>query len=324
MPQQVKQSANSPLSPKIIMLLSLILVLVLGGLIYFNMQHYSSVEVTNNNIKVEEELKTLSEHIKEDKITSLNTGQSELELNEELRWKFDELILTHQETGQAITLLLNQLSTQLDLTPEAHIYLLDLFSRYRDYKIALVEIKQTGPNMFSELNIDDTMSFMEHAHQSQFDYFTQVEIDAFFSHENRYDNQAIERMAILQDSSLSAQQKQMLITHQISQMDEEEREVYEPTLQVFNIVDNLDGNSDQLNEFTPQVMERIEQLKENEQAWKLKVKEFQSFEIKSRDELTSQQEIEEALSHYQGKHFTPNEIKRLKVYIDNPELLNAG
>ncbi|WP_394388174.1 lipase secretion chaperone [Shewanella woodyi] len=286
------------------------------------MLHYSST-VTNTDVKIEE-LKTQLEPVKEVKVTSQNTGQSELELSEELRWKFDELILTHQETGQAITLLLSQLSTQLDLTPEAHIYLLDLFSRYRDYKIALVEIKQTGPNMFSELNIDDTMSFMERAHQSQFDYFTQVEIDAFFSHENRYDNQAIERMAILQDSSLSTQQKQMLITHQISQMDEEEREVYEPTLQVFNIVDNLDGSSDQLNEFTPQVMERIEQLKENEQAWKLKVKGFQSFEIKSRDELTSQQEIDEALSHYQGKYFTPNEIKRLKVYIDNPELLNAG
>lgn len=322
MPQQVKQNANSPLSAKNIMLLSLILIFVVGGLIYFNVQHYSST-ITNNDIKIEK-LKTQPVPIKENKITSQNIGQSELELHEELRWKFDELILTHQETGQAITFLLNQLSTQLDLTPEAHIYLLDLFRRYRDYKIALVEIKQAGPNMFSELNIDDTMSFMERAHQSQFDYFTQVEIEAFFSHENRYDNQAIERMAILQDSSLSTQQKQMLITHQISQMDEEEREVYEPTLQVFNIVDNLDGNSDQLNEFTPQVMERIEQLKADEQAWKLKVKEFQSFEIKSKGELTNQQEIEEALNHYQGKHFTPNEIKRLKVYIDNPELLNAG
>ncbi|ACA87448.1 lipase chaperone family protein [Shewanella woodyi] len=322
MPQQVKQSANSPLSAKSIMLLSLILALVVGGLIYFNVQHYSST-VTNTDVKIEE-FKIQPEPVKEDKVASRNIGQSELELNEELRWKFDELILTHQETGQTITILLNKLSTQLDLTPEAHIYLLDLFSRYRDYKIALVEIKQTGPNMLSELNIDDTMNFIERAHQSQFDYFTQVEIEAFFSHENRYDNQAIERMAILQDSSLSTQQKQMLITHQISQMDEEEREVYEPTLQVFNIVDNLDGNSNQLNEFTPQVMERIEQLKADEQAWKLKVKEFQSFEIKSRGEFTDQQEVEEALSHYQGQHFTPNEIKRLKVYINNPELLNAG
>lgn len=318
---QNKNSNNSPLPTARILLLSLILILVGGGLIYFNGQHDVFDDDTPHNGN--EIPRTQPELVVQSMTTPITTGLSALDLNQQLRWDFDDLILTHQETGQTIISLLFALSKQRNLTPDAHHYLMDLFNRYRDYKIALVEIKQMGPNMLDQLDIEDTMAFIEDAHQSQFDYFTQIEIDAFFSHENAYDIQAIERMAILQDSTLSSEQKQMLIAHQISQMDAEEREVYEPSLQVFNIVDNLEGKSSQLNEFTPEVIERIEQLKKDEQVWKTKITDFLAFQVQSRNEQTDDTLAQEAIDHYQNKNFSANELKRLQVYIDNPELLNT-
>ncbi|MEC4726953.1 lipase chaperone [Shewanella sp. D64] len=318
---QNKSSNNSPLPTARILLLSLILILMGGGLIYFNGPHdvFEGHTLHSGN----EIPQTQPELVAEGITTPISTGLSQLILNQQLRWDFDDLILTHQETGQTITSLLFALSKQRNLTPDAHHYLMDLFNRYRDYKIALVEVKKMGPNMLNELDIEDTLDFIERAHQSQFDYFTQIEIDAFFSDENAYDIQAIERMAILQDSSLSSEQKQMLIAHQISQMDAEEREVYEPSLQVFNIVDNLEGKSSQLNEFTPEVIERIEQLKKDEQVWKTKITDFLAFQVQSRNEQTDDTLAQETIDNYQNRNFSANELKRLQVYIDNPELLNT-
>ena len=315
-----KNSNNSSLSAARILLLSSILALVVGGLIYFNAQHDSSEDDTQYSGN---EIPQTQQLVAVDITTPVATGFSQLIVNQQLRWHFDDLIMTHQETGQTITSLLLTLSKQRNLAPDAHHYLIDLFNRYRDYKIALIEVKKMGPNMLNEIDIEDTLAFIEQAHQSQFDYFTQIEIDAFFSDENTYDIQAIERMAILQDSSLSSEQKQMLIAHQISQMDTEEREVYEPSLQVFNIVDNLEGKSSQLNEFTPEVIERIEQLKKDEQRWKTKVTDFLAFQVQSHNEQADDDFAQKAVETYRNKHFKANELKRLQVYIDNPKLLNT-
>ena len=318
---QNRNSNNRPLSAARILRLSSILALVVGGLIYFNGQHDSSKgDTLHSGNKIPQ---TQPELVAEDITTPIATELSSLVLNQQLRWDFDDLILTHQETGQMITSLLFALSKQRHLTPDAHHYLIDLFNRYRDYRIALIDIKKMGPNMLNELDIEDTLAFIEQAHQSQFDYFNQIEIDAFFSDENTYDIQAIERMAILQDSSLSSEQKQMLIAHQISQMDTEEREVYEPSLQVANIVDNLEGKNSQLNEFTPEVIERIELLKRNEQRWKTKVSDFLAFEVQSNSEQTNATFAQQAVENYRNQHFKANELKRLQVYIDNPKLLNT-
>lgn len=321
MPLQENGTSNSPLSRISILLLSLVFIIAAGGAVYFNAQHSSSSNMTSQDQSLISKSQTQTEQVAANTVPNLNSELSSLVLNQQLRWDFDDLILTHQETAQTTISLLFSLSNRLNLTLDAHHYLIDLFNRYRDYKIALVGIKEVGPNMLNDLDIEDTLAFIEQAHQSQYDYFTQIEIDAFFSDENTYDIQAIERMAILQDSSLSSEQKQMLIAHQISQMDAEERAVYEPSLQVFNIVDNLEGKNSQLNEFTPEVMERIEQLKEDEQIWKTKVTDFLAFQVKNKK--TDDSDTQELINNYQNKNFSDNQLKRLQVYIDNPKLLNT-
>ena len=346
MPQQESCSNKSPLSTINILLSSLVFIIAAGGAVYFNAQHSSSSKITVQDQSLISKSQTQTEQVAENTVPNLNSELSPLVLNQQLRWDFDDLILTYQETGQAITSLLFSLSERLNLTLDAHHYLIDLFNRYRDYKIALVEVKKMAPNMLNgldiedtlasierayqsqfdyftpiKIDIEDTLAFIDRAHQSQFDYFTQIEIDAFFSDENSYDIQAIERMTILQDSWLSSEQKQMLIAHQISQMNAEEREVYEPSLQVFNIVDNLEGKNSQLNDFTPEVTMRIEQLQQDEKIWKTKVIDFLAFQIKNKK--PDESDTQELINNYQNKNFSDNQLKRLQVYIDNPKLLNT-
>ena len=304
-----------------ILLLSLIFVLVIGT-IYLDMQEifFKSDKPHNNTLislsTVQENLLTLPPP------NNIDIKLVQLHINLDLRWQFDKIIHVYQETKQPIILLLNILSRQLKLTSASHEHLLDLFNRYRDYKIALITIKQQGPNLLNQLDIDDTLTFIELAHQSQFDYFSEIEIDAFFSHENTYDNQAIERMAILQDNTLSHEQKNTLLVHQISQMDERDRQVYEPSLHVYNIVDSFEDKNSIINDFPPNIMERIEHLKKDELTWKTRVIEYLNFQMESHNKHITKTQTKEVIDNYRNQHFSTNERKRLQVFIDNPTLFN--
>ncbi|NRD73385.1 lipase chaperone [Shewanella sp. VB17] len=247
---------------------------------------------------------------------------TQLNIDLELRWQFDKIIHAYQETQQSILSLLNILAKQLELTSASHKQLLDLFYRYQDYKIALVAIKQQGPNLLNQLDIDDVLTFIELAHHTQFDYFSEIEIDAFFSNENTYDNQAIERMSILQDNTLSRAQKNSLIAHQISQMNEQDRQVYEPSLHVFNIFDSFEDKNSIINDFKPDVMERITHLRKDELTWRNRVIKFQKFQMESNNKHMSKTQIKDLITHYRNQHFSQNERKRLQVFIDNPTLFD--
>ncbi|NMH64512.1 lipase secretion chaperone [Shewanella salipaludis] len=238
-------------------------------------------------------------------------GES-LVLEQALRWQFDDIILDYQQTGAALSAQLNRLAEQHRLTPTATTELSELFYRYRDYQLALAELKALGPQPTEAIDITETHDFLEQVYRLQFDYFTQAEIEAFFARDNAYDSQALARVSIRQDSSLTPAQKQTLLAHQISQLDEQDRRVLMPTLEAQQIAAQLRGQETTAAALAPEIQERVTQTRASEQAWHTRVGQY----------LQLQQELPQAeLETYLAAHFSNNEMKRLRVFLAHPELL---
>jgi lipase chaperone LimK len=251
-----------------------------------------------------------------------------------LRWKFDDLILAYQQQQLPLEAQLIQLSKSLVLNVSDQSYLLALFARYRDYQLALVEFKKHSPNIGENIQIEQSLVFIEQVHDMQYDYFSDTEIAAFFDQDNAYDQQALARVSIRQDSSLSAAQKQQLLEHQISQLTELERQALMPSLQVQQIVqqiaEQVNGQSLQPLDMSPEVTARVQALTQAEQQWQQRVREYQAFQTSNANidaadlnHLDEKARLEK-MQAYRQQHFSPQELKRLQVFLANPSLLDAS
>lgn len=246
-----------------------------------------------------------------------------LQLNIELRWRFDDIIHIHKETKQTVTELLDILAEELLLTTQDKNYLVDLFGRYKNYKISLESLKQDGPVIDQNIDIEESRAFINLAHEQQLEYFSIEEVDAFFAKDNAYDKQALARLSIRRDESLSAEGKKILLLHQINQMNEEERQVYLPSLEATDIVDYIAGSSESMPVSTTKINERVEKIKQDKNKWIRRVNNYQIFQDNNKaNDLTLEQRKTE-LNTYLSDNFTPNELKRLSVFIENPILFKT-
>lgn len=255
-----------------------------------------------------------------------NTLGQPLQLSQALRWDFDDIILQHQDKATALENLLSTLASTLELSAAAHAKLAALFQRYRDYKIAIASLKDASPAIDGDIDLTMTFDFIEQAHLLQQRYFSALEIDAFFAKDNKYDQQAFERLKIRQDSSLTREQKAELLAHQISQLDEEERRAITPTLMANDISAYLEGTSPHSDlitginaDMSQEVLERVQATQKTNLDWQNKVTLYQNYQQQIAHLPDTEQQ--QALAQYQQQQFTPNEQKRLTVFVNHPELI---
>lgn len=249
-----------------------------------------------------------------------------LRLSQALRWDFDDIILQHQDKATSLENLLSTLASKLGLSAAAHAKLAALFQRYRDYKIAIASLKDASPAIDGDIDLTMTFDFIEQAHLLQQSYFSAHEIDAFFARDNKYDQQAFERLKIRQDSSLTREQKAELLAHQISQLDEEERRAITPTLMANDISAYLEGTSPHSDlitginaDMSQEVLERVQATQKTNLDWQNKVTLYQNYQQQIAHLPDTEQQ--QALAQYQQQQFTPNEQKRLTVFVNHPELI---
>ena len=247
-----------------------------------------------------------------------------LKLDLTLRWKFDDIILEYQQHHTLIEPQLIQLAHTLALHSTDRAYLLALFERYRYYQLALIEIKKLSPSIDEDMQMSQSLAFIEKAHDSQFQFFSEQEIQAFFAQDNTYDRQAIARAAIRQDTSLTPAQKQQLLAHQISQLDESEQQALVPSFQAEKIAALLDNRQTQPLEMTAEISARVEIVKVAQDEWKARVKGYQEFQLTLKEEYVDAEEHEIKVEAYLKQHFTSTEVKRLQVFLRNPSLLDAS
>ncbi|MBE7214293.1 lipase chaperone [Shewanella benthica] len=241
-----------------------------------------------------------------------------------LRWKFDDIILEYQQHQMPLEPRLIQLAHTLELDSTDQAYLLALFGRYRDYQLALIEIKKLSPNIDEDMQMSQSLAFIEQAHDSQFQFFSEQEIQAFFAQDNAYDQQAIARAAIRQDTSLTPAQKQQLLAHQISQLGESEQQALVPSFQAEKIAALLDDRQTQPPEMTPEVSARVERVKIAQDEWRARIKGYQEFQLAIKEEYVDAEELEIKITAYLKQNFTSTEVKRLQVFLRNPSLYDAS
>ncbi|AQS37156.1 lipase chaperone [Shewanella psychrophila] len=312
----------------IFVLISLIL-LTLGLVLYpaFTAEHRSSSPKLTS--KTGQETPSLKSHSRDVKPSLPPQDiRHPLILELALRWTFDDIILEYQQTQIPLEPRLIQLAQSLALNSTDQAYLLALFWRYRDYQLALVEIKNLSPSIDEDMQISQSYDFIELTHDSQYRFFNDEEINAFFAQDNAYDRQAIARVAIRQDTSLTSEQKKQLLAHQISQLDASEQQALLPSLQADKIVALLNNNQVQPLEMTPEVSARVEKVKITEKQWKARVKNYQNFQQTLKKDYenvdVNAEEDEIKIEAYLKQHFTSQEIKRLQVFLRHPSLLDAS
>lgn len=244
-------------------------------------------------------------------------SNNDLLLSLALRWQLDDVIYAFQQNLQSIDQQLTALASQLRLSKMATQALFDLFYRYQDYTKSLADLKLESPDITVDIPYEATIEFIDTAHQLQFNYFNQVEINAFFGQSNQYDQQALERLTIRQDPTLTKQQKQSLINNQIQQLSPEEQQVLSPTVQANQIMKYIEGETQQLDRLDNDTLDRVQALKIETQRWKNKVGDYLELKIKLENGAVIQDEID----RYVDEHFTLNEQRRLTVYEQHPQLL---
>ncbi|OEF24242.1 lipase secretion chaperone [Vibrio rumoiensis] len=242
---------------------------------------------------------------------------NDLLLSLALRWQLDDVIYAFQQNQQSIEQQLTALADQLQLSKLATQALFNLFYRYQDYTKALANLKLDSPDITVDIPHETAIEFIDSAHQLQFTYFDQVEIDAFFGQSNQYDQQALERLAIRQDPTLTETQRQSLISNQIQQLSPEDRQVLAPTVQADQIMKYIEGETQQLDRLDSDALARVQTLKIEIQQWQKKVGDYLELKMKLESGVVAQDEID----RYVDEHFTLNEKRRLTVYVQNPQLL---
>ncbi|WDE00206.1 lipase secretion chaperone [Thalassomonas actiniarum] len=249
------------------------------------------------------------------------TLNSQLTLNLALRYRFDDIIHQHQISGKSLENLLLALTTRLNLTPNAGENLQALFQRYRQYLSAMSVLKANVPAVDRVIDLIESRLFLQQVYDLQSQYFSELEIRAFFAHEKNYNRQTLERVAIRQDTSLDKEQRQMLIEHQLSQLEPEELAPLQPTLTARKITRLLTGEREQDLTLAPEVSAKIRVTREKKRLWQQKVKSYQQkiAAMGHRDNDGYSLELE----NYRLQHFSDNELKRLKVFLKHPELLTT-
>lgn len=239
-----------------------------------------------------------------------STGNA-LQLSEQLKWQLDDVIHAADGDEAKLPSLLHALAQRLALSAAAGQQLSALFYRYRDYLLAIAELKQTV-DIESLLTLDDTRHFLRRAHKLQYEFFSDAEIAAFFGDANRYDEQALQRMAGRRGNSADALQQQL------DTLPEYDRQVLQPSVDALAISESLAGSSAPAGLSLPQ-QEMLANLQAQNQQWQQRVRAVTELQ----QQLAGTDSADLQLAQYLTREFTATERRRLDVFLRHPELLNS-
>ncbi|WP_299493641.1 lipase secretion chaperone [uncultured Shewanella sp.] len=298
----------------------ILLIVLIVGLIFIVLNNLTSDKKVQLNSRSTQATTDNSPSDKGNTVTQNHTQQgNSLQLNRDLRWQFDEIIFSLQKTSNLTTFPtkpLTLLAQDLFLSLSARQQLFDLFSRYKDYSQAIAHIKAHGPELGEKIDLYETQNFINQINDLQSEFFNDIEIDAFFKQDSLYAEQTLERVAIRQDPNLNEQQKALLLQHQISQLNPNERNALQPSLDANKIAKHIKNANVISLDMRTETISRAQKIQNDNQQWTKKVKTYKQF-IEKKSNKNNPQNVE----LYLNEHFTQNEVKRLKVFLANPELL---
>jgi lipase chaperone LimK len=182
-----------------------------------------------------------------------------------------------------------------------------LFSRYIDYK---TQLQRFDADVIS--SADDFYRRQEGINHLRNALFSAEEIASLFLANDEWDNYAIERLAIRQDTTLSEQAKSALIVEQLQRLPEALHQAIAPTLQLQKASSLLQSHAnynDFAGQFGAEAAERLIALQQEDAQWAERVEDFK------RALAEMPEHNKEGRQQLRSTLFNANEQKRLAVLL---------
>lgn len=208
--------------------------------------------------------------------------------------------------------------------PLTHCFeLTELFSRYLQYKHALQEL-DSGYAGLSASEMEQRIYDKQGLHQQ---FFTLYEAEVLFGAELAWDTNALARRQIVEDPTLSQEDKQALLKAHFQTLPEALKRAVEPTLQLNEVTALIDSNQATFNQlassFDSETATRLTEMLKQQDNWKQRVTQYLNIRERILARHASDPEFaKEQLKETQEAMFTASETRRLKVFVENPGLLN--
>ena len=204
-----------------------------------------------------------------------------------------------------------------------------LLVQYIAYKKALVGLEQDGATktQASDTLLTSVRNRWQRMHQLRAQFFSEKEIQAMFGFDDVYDQDALERMAIDQDATLTSAQKKEKLAALDAAMSPELREAKSAPYQVVRLQEQTekmrrDGASEddiyrlRAAATSPEAANRLAEVDRETNDWNARIQRYvnqrQQLGLASSAALTSEQQTQ--LQQLRNTMFTAQEQKRLPAY----------
>lgn len=241
-------------------------------------------------------------------------------LNIWVKDRFELFIAEHPEQAPLAVQIAYVTHSESLHTKDTHDYAVDLFSRFVNYKVALasedVEINTV------QASLKSVQEKLDARYDLRRQFFSHQEYEYLFGSDAASDNDALSRLAIAQDNTLTREEKKNTIVESLAGASDSE--AFKPTVDMHRIQqikqqyrDNNSRFSAISAEFGYEVAERFNTLWEKQDAWEQKVEDYRSHIKKLQSANLSKQEYSKLIREYETSDFTENEIKRLRVAMNS-------
>lgn len=260
-------------------------------------------------------------------ISDGNIGENtsgELSVNAELRLMFEYYLAATGEKS------LNEIVTEIEkelgkkLSPKALSDAKHLLSRYISYKGALADVEKKPAQLPSNATAAIRQRFLT-MREIRKTFFSEKENNAMFGFDDAYDMDAINRLEISQNMSLTAEQKREKIDALNAVMSPALRTAKEAPYQVVKLEEvakelrDHGASEDEIYRMraaatTPEAAARLAQVDREESQWKLRIATY----LNDKNKLTHLENggVDQALAiqRIRDQKFTQDEQKRLTAY----------
>lgn len=241
----------------------------------------------------------------------------------ELRRLFDYYLSTQGEQSLAAITQQIQRELQQRLTPAAVPGARRVLDLYLAYKGALVEL-ESKPDLRGNA-VQAIRRRLEALHDLRARYFTEAEAQGLFGQEDAYDRDAVARLEISEDASLTEAQKQQRLAAldaALPQALRTERDAVHVVTQVEQRVQALraQGAGDdevyrlRAQAFDAQAAARLAEVDREEDAWKARIAHYRQERERVMQNQTVPTEREQALDQLRQTLFSEAERPRLVAY----------
>ncbi|MEN9866084.1 MAG: hypothetical protein RL748_1674 [Pseudomonadota bacterium] len=209
------------------------------------------------------------------------------------------------------------------LSPQAAAQAKKLLARYLDYKRELAEVEKKLPAGKSQA--DAIRARLNALNQTRARFFSAQEITGLFGFTDAYDRDALARIEVEENKTLTPEQKEQALTKLDQQLPPEVREARDAPLKLARLEEQVSqmrakGGSDQdvyqlrAKAFSPEAAARLAEVDREEAQWQARIKTYLA--ERNRIKQSNQPEAQQlaAISALRQQQFSEQEQIRLPAY----------